>query len=104
VKDVFFNPSVQLFVSYSEKGLHAWNPETTEQVYYVNFLEATGSKQVSCVIYSERYHLYFAMAYDFKMLIFNENFKFLHAICLEFCSLCMEEKKPCSSHKSIPEA
>ena len=31
------------YVSYNEKSLHVWKPETEEQIFYVNFFDETKS-------------------------------------------------------------
>ncbi len=45
------------YVSYNEKSLHVWKPDTEEQIFYVNFFDETKSHTISCIVYSARYHV-----------------------------------------------
>ena len=45
------------YVSYNEKSLQVWKPDTEEQIFYVNFFVETKSHTISCIVYSARYHV-----------------------------------------------
>jgi hypothetical protein len=45
------------YVSYNEKSLHVWKPDTEEQIFFVNFFDETKSHTISCIVYSARYHV-----------------------------------------------
>ena len=47
------------YVSYNEKCLHVWKPDTEEQIFYVNFFDETKSHHISCIVYSKKYHVTF---------------------------------------------
>ena len=49
--------SDRAYVSYNEKSLHVWKPDTEEQIFYVNFFDETKSHTISCIVYSARYHV-----------------------------------------------
>ena len=49
--------SDRAYVSYNEKSLHVWKPDTEEQIFYVNFFDETKSHTISCIVYSTRYHV-----------------------------------------------
>ncbi|CDW78455.1 wd repeat-containing protein 87 [Stylonychia lemnae] len=93
VKSIFWNPNTKAYVSYNEKNLHVWKPETEEQIFYVNFFDETKSHQISCIVYSSKYHvrnlkpkflqLYLAISNDFKLHIFNEHLHHIKALPLK---------------------
>ena len=54
-RDMFLTD--RAYVSYNEKSLHVWKPDTEEQIFYVNFFDETKSHTISCIVYSARYHV-----------------------------------------------
>jgi hypothetical protein len=73
VKDIFYNRNIRSYVSYNEKHLHIWKATNGQQVMSVNFFDETQSHSISCIVYSARHMLYFAISTDFKLHIFNEH-------------------------------
>ena len=45
------------YVSYNEKGMHVWLPETGEQLFYVNFFNSAKCREVSFILYSKRFYV-----------------------------------------------
>ena len=90
---------ISTFVSYDDKYLHSWNPETRKAVASINFTEAeaamqsssggtnapkagsggqktqpqTIQSQISCLCYSKKRNLYFACSKNFRLIVFNEH-------------------------------
>ena len=71
INDIFLNENINTFISYNDKSLHSWNPDTMELISHINFNDAESS--ISCLCYSKNYHLYFACSKDFKLIVFNEH-------------------------------
>lgn len=82
-QSIFHNENTDTFISYNEKSLHSWSPNGGENLYTVNFAEATASKQISCITYSVLNYLYFACSKDFKLLVFNEHLNFIQEMSLD---------------------
>eukprot|EP00347_Sterkiella_histriomuscorum_P023301 403335171 len=55
-------------------------PETGEQLFYVNFFTAAKCREVSYLLYSQRFYLYFAFSADFRLLIFNEHLNLINQL------------------------
>ena len=72
VKNIFWNQSLRCFVSYNQKGIHVWQAQTEEQQFYANMSDSSLARQLSCLVYSSDYHLYFGATYDFKLVVLNE--------------------------------
>lgn len=61
-----------------------WNPLTGQPVFQATFelgntqdlskpkSFSEAGRQISCICYSKKYHLYFACTKNFKLLVFNE--------------------------------
>ena len=78
INDIFLNQNINTFISYNDKSLHSWNPETMEVIRQINFAaDETGSggavQSISCLCYSLKYKLYFACSKDHKLIVFNEH-------------------------------
>jgi len=58
-------------------NLHVWDPTNGSTVFSVNFFDTAQSHSVSTVTYSKRYHLYLAVTSDFKLLVYNEQLKYI---------------------------
>lgn len=54
-----------------------WDPTNGKTVFSVNFFDTTGSHSISAVTYTKRYHLYLAVTTDFKLLVYNEQLKYV---------------------------
>ena len=37
INDIFLNENINTFISYNDKSLHSWNPETMEVIRQINF-------------------------------------------------------------------
>lgn len=77
LKDIIHNKNIRSFVSYNDKHLHVWREHTAQQVMNVNFFDETQSHTISCIVYSSKFMLYFAISTDFKLHIFNEHLIFV---------------------------
>lgn len=73
VKAVIYNQNSKVFVSYNDKQIHVWNELTGANLFKVNFYEETKSHTIAAMCYSLSKGLYFVIATDFKMHVFNEN-------------------------------
>ena len=40
INDIFLNQNINTFVSYNDKSLHSWSPESMELISHVNFNDA----------------------------------------------------------------
>jgi hypothetical protein len=40
INHIFLNENINTFISYNDKSLHSWNPETMELISHINFNEA----------------------------------------------------------------
>ncbi len=85
INDIFLNKNINTFVSFNDKSLHSWNPETMELVSHINFndaeIGANSSQhisQIQCLCYSPKYYLYFACSKDFKLFVFNEHLNLIY--------------------------
>lgn len=81
VSDIFLNKNINTFVSYNDKSLNSWNPETIENICSQNFLDPESKNPITpitCLCYSEVKHLYFACSKDFKLYVFNEHLNLVH--------------------------
>lgn len=70
-------------MSFNEKQLHSWDPESLKIVNQVTFndSEQPKSKQVTpiqVICYSQKYHIYFACTKDFVFVVFNEHMNIVH--------------------------
>lgn len=83
VKDIFWNANLNWFVSYDEKNLHVWDSTNGRMLFMINFFDTAKSHIVSWVAYWKRYHLYLAATTDFKLLVYNENLKFIGSLDLK---------------------
>lgn len=78
INDIFLNQNINTFISYNDKSLHSWNPETMEVIRQINFAadekgSAGAVQSISCLCYSLKYKLYFACSKDHKLIVFNEH-------------------------------
>jgi WD40 repeat protein len=81
INDIFLNENINTFISYNDKSLHSWNPETMELISHINFNDAESGnaiQSISCLCYSSHYHLYFACSKDFKLIVFNEHLNLVY--------------------------
>lgn len=83
INDIFLNPNINSFVSYNDKQLHSWNPETKEIISSIIFQDTEQPKshqvsQLQALCYSQKYHIYFACTKDFTFVIFNEHLNIVH--------------------------
>ena len=81
INDIFLNENINTFISYNDKSLHSWNPETMELISHINFNDAESGnaiQSISCLCYSSNYHLYFACSKDFKLIVFNEHLNLVY--------------------------
>ena len=68
-----YSPTTKAFVSYSDKQIHVWNELTGKMIFRIHLFEETKSHCIASMCYSEARRLYFVIATDFKMHVFNEN-------------------------------
>lgn len=76
INDIFLNTNINTFVSYNDKSLHSWNPETRELISEINFNDADSAKvlqPIQCLCYSNEWHLYFACSKNNYLMVFNEH-------------------------------
>lgn len=81
INDIFLNKNINTFVSYNDKSLHSWNPESMELISHINFNDAESSspiQSITCLCYSEEKHLYFACSKDLKLFVFNEHLNLVY--------------------------
>lgn len=73
VKKIIYNPNIRAFVSYNEKQMHIWKEDNAVQLNQITFFDETQSHNISCIVYSPKNFLYFAVSTDFKLFLFNEH-------------------------------
>lgn len=74
MKGALYSSFLKAFVSYNEKQIHCWSELSGKQLFKVDIYQETGSHQISTVCFSEKRRLFFVMATDFKLHVYNENF------------------------------
>ena len=46
INDIFLNENINTFISYNDKSLHSWNPETMELISHINFNDAESGNAI----------------------------------------------------------
>lgn len=91
-KGIIFNKNTNCFTTYNDKAIHVWHPMTSEKLFSVSFDAGANAsekvvtkdkskepskrdmycRQISCLCYSTKYHLYFCCMRNFNLIVFNE--------------------------------
>lgn len=96
---IIFNPNTHCMTTSNDKSIHVWHPTTGDRLFSVTFdaseklaaksmqtqFTATTSsfspskakkeltcREISCLCYSKKYHLYFCCMKNFTLIVFNE--------------------------------
>jgi hypothetical protein len=89
-REIIYNPNTHCMTTNNEKQIHVWHPLTGDRLFSVSFdaVEKLNDQQqsqqvakikkdltcreISCMCYSRKYHLYFVCMKNFTLIVFNE--------------------------------
>lgn len=77
------NDNTRCFTSYNEKELSVWNPLTEETLFKFSFCDNEDLKNITCLCYSRKYHLYFTFTRSNKLCVLNDYLNLVAVIKLD---------------------
>jgi len=71
-QEILYNTNTRCFTSYNDREVFVWNPLNSETLFKYSFCDNIELKSISCLCYSQKYHLYFAFTHSCKIVVLNE--------------------------------